>query len=77
MIDRCLFIEIYFKSLMEVWCGKLIDYSNLKFLKLCHFAHIQTYKHDVMVVKCVFISYHEGVKRYKLWKMNMEDQILS
>jgi len=33
------------------------------------FAHVKQGKLDAKAVKCVFISYPEGVKGYKLWKL--------
>ena len=33
------------------------------------FAHVKQGKLDARVVKCVFIGYSEGVKGYKLWKL--------
>jgi len=54
---------------MEVWSGRPADYSNLKVFGALAFAHVRQDKLDARVVKCIFIGYPEGVKGYKLWKM--------
>ena len=54
---------------MEVWSGRPADYSNLKVFGALAFAHVKQDKLDAWAVKCIFISYPEGVKGYKLWKM--------
>lgn len=62
-INKCTSLGISFKTPMEVWNGKSVDYSNFKI-----FGALD--KLDVRVVKCVFIGYPEGVNCYKLWKMD-------
>jgi len=54
---------------VEVWSGRPTDYSNLKVFRALAFAHVKQDKLDARVVKCIFIGYSEGVKGYKLWKM--------
>jgi len=44
-------------------------YSNPKVFIALVFAHINQDKLGVSVVKCAFVSYLEGVKGYKLWKV--------
>ncbi|PNX90442.1 cysteine-rich receptor-like protein kinase 25-like protein [Trifolium pratense] len=69
LINRCPLTGIDLKTPMEVWSGKPADYSNLKVSRALAFAHVKQDKLDARAVKCVFIGYLEGVKGYKLWKM--------
>lgn len=46
-----------------------MDKSNLKVFKDLTCVHIKRDKLDVRVMKCVFISYVEGVISYKMWKI--------
>jgi len=55
---------------MEVWSGRPADYSNLKVFGALAFARVKQDKLDARAVKCIFIGYPEGVKGYKLWKMD-------
>jgi len=41
----------------------------LKVFGALAFAHVRQDKLDARAVKCIFIGYPEGVKGYKLWKM--------
>jgi len=69
LINRCPSTGIDLKTPMEVWSGRLADYSNLKVFRALAFSQVKQDKLDARNVKCVFIGYHEGVKGYKLWKM--------
>ncbi|KAK2454519.1 hypothetical protein QL285_002067 [Trifolium repens] len=69
LINRCPSTGIDLKTPMEVWSGRPADYSNLKVFGALAFAHVKQDKLDARAVKCVFIGYPEGVKGYKLWKM--------
>ena len=54
---------------MEVWSGKPADYSSLKVFGALAYALIKQDKLEPRALKCVFIGYPEGVKGYKLWKL--------
>ena len=69
LINKCPSTGIDLKTPMEVWSGRPANYSNLKVLGALAFAHVRQDKLDGRVVKCIFIGYPEGVKGYKLWKM--------
>ncbi|WJX42094.1 hypothetical protein P8452_29365 [Trifolium repens] len=69
LINRCPSTGIDLKTPMEVWSGRPADYSNLKVFGALAYAHVRHDKLDARAVKCVFIGYPEGVKGYKLWKM--------
>ena len=69
LINRCPLTGKDFKTLMEVWSGKPANYSSLKVLGDLAYAHIKLDKLEPRVVKCVSIGFLEGVKGYKLWKL--------
>ena len=54
---------------MEVWSGKPTYYSTLKVFGALTYVHIKQDNLDARAVKFVFIGYLEGVKGYKLWKL--------
>lgn len=54
---------------MGAWSGEPPDYSELKVFGSLAFPHVKQGKMDARAVKCVFIGYPEGVKGYKLWKL--------
>lgn len=49
-----------------MWYDK-IDYRNLKSFRFATFVHIKGDKLPPRALRCTFIGYPEGVKRYKLW----------
>ncbi|MCI30598.1 retrovirus-related pol polyprotein from transposon tnt 1-94, partial [Trifolium medium] len=69
LINICPSTGIDLKTPMEVWSGRPADYSNLKVFRSLAFAHIRQDKLDARAEKCVFLGYPEGVKGYRLWKM--------
>ncbi|GFP94270.1 dolichol-phosphate mannosyltransferase subunit 1 [Phtheirospermum japonicum] len=50
-----------------VWCGKEIDYSNLRIFGCAVFVHQKLDKLEPRFVKCIFLGYSEGFKGYRLW----------
>lgn len=67
LVYKCTITWIDFKTPMAVWSRKSVDYSNLKIFKILVFVHIKLDKIDIKNIKCVFISYPEFEKYYKLW----------
>jgi hypothetical protein len=54
----------------EVWSGKKPSVAHLKVFGCDAFVHVPMEKRrnmDKKEVKCIFIGYKEGMKRYKLW----------
>jgi len=71
LINRCPSSALDFKTPMEAWSGEPPNYSELKVFGSLAFAHVKQEKLDARAVKCVFIGYLEGVKGYKLWKLEL------
>ncbi|RDY07025.1 hypothetical protein CR513_08919, partial [Mucuna pruriens] len=57
---------IGFKTLMELWNGKLANYSNLKVCSVLAFVHVKQDKLEARAIRCAFIGYPLGIKGYKL-----------
>ena len=55
---------------MDVWYGKMIDYSNLNIFKAFTLDYIKQDKFDAKIVKCAFIG-PNWVNDYKLCKMGL------
>lgn len=56
-----------FKTLEYLWPGKVHDYCRLKVFGCATYAHQSEKKLEPKSVKCVFLGYFLGVKRYRLW----------
>nr|KYP64673.1 Retrovirus-related Pol polyprotein from transposon TNT 1-94 [Cajanus cajan] len=69
LINRCPSSALNNKTPMEAWHGKPVDYSNLRVFGSLAYAHVKEGKLEPRAVKCVFIGYPDGVKGYKLWKL--------
>jgi hypothetical protein len=57
------------RNTYEGFSSKLTYYSNLKVFGALIIVHIKQYKENVRIVKGISIGYHEGVKGYKLGKI--------
>jgi len=71
LINRCPSSTLGFKTPMKAWSGEPPDYLGLKVFGSLAFAHVKQGKLDARAIKCVFIGYPEGVKGYKLWKLEL------
>jgi len=54
---------------IEGWSGNPTYYSGFNDFKALTFTHIKQDKLNARAMTCVFIGYLEGVKGYKLFKM--------
>ena len=55
---------------MEVWSGSPVDYSNLRVFGALAYAYVKKDKLDARAVRCLFLGYVEGVKGYRLWRLD-------
>jgi len=56
-------------SVRFLWCGRPIEYDNLRVFSALKFAHVNKDKLEAQVNKCICIGYVEGVKGYKIWRL--------
>jgi len=64
----------------EVWFGKNPSLSHLTFFGCDAFGHVPKEKRNKLEnkeIKCIFISYKDGMKGYKLWDLVMRKTIYS
>ena len=59
-------IAISKNTLIEVWSGTPVVYSDLKIFSYPVYARVDNGKLKPKSVKCVFLGYKNGVKGYKL-----------
>ncbi|KAG8480261.1 hypothetical protein CXB51_024850 [Gossypium anomalum] len=67
LINRSPSVAIEKKTPQEVWSGNPANYSDLKIFGCPAYAHVNNGKLEPRSIKCVFLGYKAGVKRYKLW----------
>ncbi|GJT43737.1 retrovirus-related pol polyprotein from transposon TNT 1-94 [Tanacetum coccineum] len=65
------------KTKIEVWPGKLVDYSKLCVFRCPIYYHVSEGKLDPSGKKGIFIGYGDGVKGYRIWSPSEIRVILS
>ena len=55
------------KTQMELWSGRIADYSKLRIFGCIAYAHVKQGKLEPRALKCMFLGYPEGVKGHRLW----------
>ncbi|GJX36313.1 retrovirus-related pol polyprotein from transposon TNT 1-94 [Tanacetum coccineum] len=60
------------KTPMEMWSGHPNDYEMLRVFGCVAYSQVKQGKLEPRAVKCVFLGYHEGVKGYKLYRLDNE-----
>ncbi|KAK9078793.1 hypothetical protein SSX86_002851 [Deinandra increscens subsp. villosa] len=69
LVNRSPSTAIEMKTPMEMWTGAKQDYSTLRVFGTVAYAHVKEGKLDPRAQKCIFLGYPEGVKGYKLWRL--------
>nr|GEX19726.1 retrovirus-related Pol polyprotein from transposon TNT 1-94 [Tanacetum cinerariifolium] len=72
LINRSPSIAIEKKTPMEMWSGHPSDYEMLRTFGCVAYSHVQQCKLEPRAVKCVFLEYPEGVKGYRLYRLDNE-----
>lgn len=57
------------KTLMELWSGVPMDYSNLTIFGCLSYAHVTNDKLEPRAIRCIFIGYTDVVKGYMVWNL--------
>ncbi|KAD5962030.1 hypothetical protein E3N88_13503 [Mikania micrantha] len=77
LINRSPSAALEKKTAMEVWSGKKSDYSHLRVFGSLAYAHVSQGKLEPRAQKCVFLGYPEGIKGYRLWRLENPKAIIS
>lgn len=67
LINKSPSSAIEMKTPDEIWYGRTSDYSKLKVFGCTAYAHIKQDKLEPRALRCIFVGYPKGVKRYRLW----------
>nr|GEZ57432.1 retrovirus-related Pol polyprotein from transposon TNT 1-94 [Tanacetum cinerariifolium] len=72
LINRSPSRAIEKKTPMEIWSGHPSDYGMLRIFDCVAYPHDKQCKLQSGAVKCVILGYHEGVKGYRLYRLDDE-----
>ncbi|GKD27591.1 retrotransposon protein, putative, ty1-copia subclass [Tanacetum coccineum] len=72
LINRSPSTTIEKETPMEMWLGHPSDYEMLRIFDRVAISHIKQGKLELREVKCVLLGYPEGVKGYKLYRLDDE-----
>nr|GEZ49598.1 copia LTR rider [Tanacetum cinerariifolium] len=72
LINRSPSRAIEKKTPMEMWSGHLSDYGMLRIFGCVAYLHDKQGKLDSRAIKCVLLGYPEGVKGYRLYRLDDE-----
>ncbi|XP_056691994.1 uncharacterized mitochondrial protein AtMg00710-like [Spinacia oleracea] len=67
LVNRSPHSALDFKSPLEVWYGKPVDYSSLRVFGCPTYIHVSDGKLEPRAKKCIFVGYGIGVKGYRVW----------
>ena len=72
LINRSPSTAIEKKTPMEMWSGHPSDYGMLRIFGCVAYSHVKQGKLEPKAVKCVLLGYPEGVKGYRLYRLDNE-----
>ncbi|GJU04408.1 RNA-directed DNA polymerase, eukaryota [Tanacetum coccineum] len=72
LINRSPSTAIEKKTPMEMWSGHPSDYGMLRIFGCVAYPHDKQGKLDPRAIKCVLLGYPEGVKGYRLYRLDGE-----
>lgn len=67
LINKFLLTSIECMTPKEKWSDSPTKYTNLKAFRCPAYAHMRQGKLEPRARKCIFLSYADKVKGYKLW----------
>ncbi|GJX64372.1 copia LTR rider [Tanacetum coccineum] len=58
------------KTPMDLWSGHPVNYEMLRIFDCVAYSHVTQGKLKPRAIKCIFMGYPEGVKGYRLWRLD-------
>ena len=70
LINRSPSTALEKKTPMELWSGHPANYEMLRIFGCVAYSHVNQGKLKPRAIKCIFLGYPEGVKGYRLWRLD-------
>ncbi|GJT52209.1 retrotransposon protein, putative, ty1-copia subclass [Tanacetum coccineum] len=70
LINRSPSTALEKKTPMDLWLGHLANYEMLRIFGCVAYSHVNQGKLKPRAIKCIFLGYPEGVKGYRLWRLD-------
>ena len=71
-VNRSPSTTIECKTPIELWSGRVTDYSKLRIFGCVAYAHVKQGKLEPRALRCRFLGYPDGVKGYSLWCIDLK-----
>ncbi|KAH9717203.1 hypothetical protein KPL71_021739 [Citrus sinensis] len=71
-VNRSPSTTIECKTPIELWSGRVADYSKLRIFGCVAYAHVKQGKLEPRALRCRFLGYPDGVKGYSLWCIDLK-----
>ncbi|GJR15633.1 retrovirus-related pol polyprotein from transposon TNT 1-94 [Tanacetum coccineum] len=70
LINRSPSTALEKKTPMDLWSGHPANYEMLRIFGCVAYSHVNQGKLKPRAIKCIFLGYPEGVKGYRLWRLD-------
>ncbi|GKB73282.1 retrotransposon protein, putative, ty1-copia subclass [Tanacetum coccineum] len=70
LINRSPSTTLEKKTPMDLWSGHPANYEMLRIFGCVAYSHVNQGKLKPRAIKCIFLGYPEGVKGYRLWRLD-------
>ncbi|GJT27717.1 retrotransposon protein, putative, ty1-copia subclass [Tanacetum coccineum] len=70
LINRSPSTALEKKKPMDLWSGHPANYEMLRIFGCVAYSHMNQGKLKPRVIKCIFLGYPDGVKGYRLWRLD-------
>ncbi|GJU62225.1 retrovirus-related pol polyprotein from transposon TNT 1-94 [Tanacetum coccineum] len=70
LINRSPSTTLEKKTPMDLWSGNPTNYKMLRIFGSVAYSHVNQGKLKPRAIKCIFLGYPDGVKGYRLWRLD-------
>nr|GEY60693.1 retrotransposon protein, putative, Ty1-copia subclass [Tanacetum cinerariifolium] len=70
LINRSPYITLEKRTPMDLWSGHPTNYEMLRIFSCIAYSHVNQGKLKPRSIKCIFLGYPDGVKGYRLWRLD-------